>query len=154
VVQAGRPVALDFREPSPDESLQLHQDMLRRAAMDDDTERLRELMPLLAEAQPREDGETTVAGVDAGDRQGVTALMVAAASGCARREKAIGGPGGSLEPPGPLLPHRHNVYMAYSERLPTRLNPLAERICFSQVCRCCGAAAEPGCGRRRRRRDA
>ena len=38
-----------------------------------------------------------------------------------------------LEPPGPLLTHLHTVYMAYSERLPTRLNPLAERTCFSQV---------------------
>ena len=38
-----------------------------------------------------------------------------------------------LEPPGPLLTHLHNFYMAYSERLPTRLNTLAERICFSQV---------------------
>jgi hypothetical protein len=38
---------------------------------------------------------------------------------------------GSLEPPGPLLTHLRTVYMAYSERLPTRLNPLAERACFS-----------------------
>ena len=38
-----------------------------------------------------------------------------------------------LEPPGPLLTHLHTVYIAYSERLPTRLNPLAERTCFSQV---------------------
>ena len=38
-----------------------------------------------------------------------------------------------LEPPGPLLTHIHTVYMAYSERLPTRLNPLAERTCFSQA---------------------
>ena len=38
-----------------------------------------------------------------------------------------------LEPPGPLLTHLHTVYMAYSERLPTRLNPLAERACCSQV---------------------
>ena len=38
-----------------------------------------------------------------------------------------------LEPPGPLLTHLHAVYMAYSECLPTRLNPLAERTCFSQV---------------------
>jgi hypothetical protein len=40
--------------------------------------------------------------------------------------------GGSLEPPGPLLEpplptHLHTVCMAYSEDLPTRLNPLAER---------------------------
>ena len=38
-----------------------------------------------------------------------------------------------LEPSGPLLTHLHTVYMACSERLPTRLNPLAERTCFSQV---------------------
>ena len=49
------------------------------------------------------------------------------------REKQIGGPGGSLEPPGPLLTHLHTIYMAYSECLPTRLNSLAERACFSQV---------------------
>jgi hypothetical protein len=55
------------------------------------------------------------------------------------REQQIGGPGGSLdppapllEPPGPLLTHLHTVYTAYSEHLPTRLNPLAERTCFSQ----------------------
>jgi len=52
---------------------------------------------------------------------------------------SIGGSGGSLEPPGPLLEppgplltHLHTIYMAYSECLPTRLNPLAERTCFSQ----------------------
>ena len=52
------------------------------------------------------------------------------------REKQIGGSGGSLEPPGPLLEppgHLHTVYMAYSEYLPTHLNPLAKRTCFSQV---------------------
>ena len=38
-----------------------------------------------------------------------------------------------LEPPGPLLTHLRTVNMACSERLPTRLNPLAERTCFSQV---------------------
>jgi hypothetical protein len=38
-----------------------------------------------------------------------------------------------LEPSGPLLTHLHTVYMAYYERLPTRLNPLAETTCFSQV---------------------
>ena len=38
-----------------------------------------------------------------------------------------------LEPPGLFLTHLHTVCMAYSERLPTRLNPLAERTCFSQV---------------------
>jgi hypothetical protein len=63
-----------------------------------------------------------------------------AANGGALREKQIGGSGGSLEPPGPLLEppgplltHLHTVYMAYSECLPTRLNPLAERTCFSQA---------------------
>ena len=49
-----------------------------------------------------------------------------------RREIEMGSAGGSLEPPGPLT-HLHTVYMAYSECLPTRLNPLAERTCFSQV---------------------
>jgi hypothetical protein len=56
------------------------------------------------------------------------------------RAQQIGGSGGSLEPPGPLLEppgplltHFYTVYIAYSERLPTRLNPLAERACFSQV---------------------
>jgi hypothetical protein len=55
-------------------------------------------------------------------------------------EKQIGGSGGLLEPPGPLLDppghllaHLHTVCMACSERLPTGLNPLAERTCFSQV---------------------
>jgi hypothetical protein len=44
------------------------------------------------------------------------------------------GSGGSLEPPGPLPTHLHTVYVAYSECLPARLNPLAKRICcFSQV---------------------
>jgi hypothetical protein len=36
-------------------------------------------------------------------------------------------------PPGPLLTHLHTVSIAYSECLPTRLNSLAERTCFSQV---------------------
>jgi hypothetical protein len=49
------------------------------------------------------------------------------------REKQIGGSGGSLDPPRPLLTHLHTVHTAYSECLPTRLNPLAERTCFSQV---------------------
>jgi hypothetical protein len=60
----------------------------------------------------------------------------------ASREKHIGGLGGSLdppgpllEPPGPLLTHLHTVYMVYSEGLLTRLNPLAERTCFSQAAR-------------------
>jgi hypothetical protein len=47
-----------------------------------------------------------------------------------RGEKEIGGSGGSLDPPGPLRTHPHTVYMAYSECLPTRLNPVAERTCF------------------------
>ena len=38
-----------------------------------------------------------------------------------------------LEPPGPLRTHLHTVHMAYCERFPTRLNPLAERTCFCQV---------------------
>jgi hypothetical protein len=49
------------------------------------------------------------------------------------REKEIGGSGGSLGSPGPLLMHLHTVYMLYSECLPTRLKPLAERTCFSQA---------------------
>jgi hypothetical protein len=39
------------------------------------------------------------------------------------REKEIGGSGGSLEPPGPILTHLHTVYMSYSECLPNCLNP-------------------------------
>jgi hypothetical protein len=38
-----------------------------------------------------------------------------------------------LEVTGPLLTHLHTVYMAYSECLPTRLNPLAEGAGFSQA---------------------
>ena len=63
-------------------------------------------------------------------------------------EKEIGGSGGSLEPPGPLFTHLHTVYMGCSERLPTRLNPLAERACFSQV------AGQPPGNRGRARADA
>ena len=48
-------------------------------------------------------------------------------------EKQMRGSGGSLEPPGPLPTHLHTVHMEYSGRLPTRLSPLAERTCFSQV---------------------
>ena len=48
-------------------------------------------------------------------------------------EKHIRGSVGSLEPPGLLPTHLHTVYMAYSECLPTLLNPLTERTCFSQV---------------------
>ena len=55
-----------------------------------------------------------------------------------------------LEPPGPLLTHLHTVYMGYSERLPTRLNLLAERTCFSQVNSHMANAvnADPMCTRR------
>jgi hypothetical protein len=75
--------------------------------------------------------------------------LAATIPGCRRavvdREKQIGGSGGSLAPPGPLLTHLlthlHTVYMAYSECLPTRLNPLAERSCFSQVVEGGGAFA-------------
>ena len=56
------------------------------------------------------------------------------------REQQIGGSGGSLEHPGPLLEppvplltHLHTFCMASSEWLPTRLNPLAEGTCFSQA---------------------
>jgi hypothetical protein len=59
------------------------------------------------------------------------------------REQQIGGSGGSLEPPGPLLTHLRTVCMAYSERLSTRLNPLAEGTCFSQ------APGHQGCRARR-----
>jgi hypothetical protein len=49
-------------------------------------------------------------------------------------EKQIRGSGGSLDPPGPLPTYLHTVYMAYSECLPTRLDPLAERTSrFFQV---------------------
>jgi hypothetical protein len=43
--------------------------------------------------------------------------------------KRSGAQGGSLDPPG-LLTHLHTAYTAYSECLPTRLNPLAERALF------------------------
>jgi hypothetical protein len=72
---------------------------------------------------------------------GLTLLMVFISwCGVMAREKQIGGSGGSLdpprpllEPPGNLLTHLHTVYTVYSGCLPTRLNPLAERTCFSQV---------------------
>ena len=58
------------------------------------------------------------------------------------REQQMGGSGGSIEPPGPLLEppeplltHLHTVYIACYECLPTHLNPLAERTCFSQALR-------------------
>ena len=38
-----------------------------------------------------------------------------------------------LGPSGHLLTHLHTVYVAYYECIPTYLNPLAERTCFSQV---------------------
>ena len=38
-------------------------------------------------------------------------------------EKQIRGSGGSPEPPAPFPMHLHTVYMEYSERLPTLLNP-------------------------------
>ena len=60
----------------------------------------------------------------------VLRLLLAAETG----DKEIWGSGGSLESPGSLLTHLHTVYMAYSECLPTHLNPLlAERTYFSQV---------------------
>ena len=49
-------------------------------------------------------------------------------------EKQIRGSGGSLDPPVPFPMHLHTaVYMVYSECRSTRLTPLAERMCFSQV---------------------
>ena len=56
-----------------------------------------------------------------------------AAQGRRAREQQIVGSGGSPEPPGPLPTHLHTVYMEYSDSLPTPLNPLAERTCFSQA---------------------
>jgi hypothetical protein len=38
-----------------------------------------------------------------------------------------------LNPLGLFITHLHTIYMAYSECIPTRLNPPAERTCFSQV---------------------
>ena len=38
-----------------------------------------------------------------------------------------------LNPFGLVLTHLHTVYMVCSECLPTRLNPLVERTCFSQA---------------------
>ena len=54
----------------------------------------------------------------------------------ADREKHTRGSGGSLEPHGPLPMHLHTAYKEYFECLPTLLNPLAERACFSQVGEC------------------
>jgi hypothetical protein len=61
------------------------------------------------------------------------AAMSASADMVLARETEIGGSGGPLDPPGPIPTHSHTGYMAYSQCLPTRLNPLAERTCFSQV---------------------
>ena len=83
----------------------------------------------------------------AGEEEHHRSLSVAAAALCACfvgaacvsdvmshcGEKQTRGSGGSLEPPGPLLTHLHTVHIAYSECLPTRVNPLAERTCCSQV---------------------
>jgi len=38
-----------------------------------------------------------------------------------------------LKLPGPLPMHLHTAYVEYYECLPTLLDPLAERTCFSQV---------------------
>ena len=48
-----------------------------------------------------------------------------------------------LEPLGPLFTYLHTVYIAYSERLPTSLNPPAERTCFSQVRAAAAEGAPP-----------
>jgi hypothetical protein len=66
----------------------------------------------------------------------LSSAMQSASQG--ERYRGFRGPSGlrgpSLEPPGPLLTQvLHNVYMAYSECIFTRLNPLAERTCFSQA---------------------
>ena len=71
-------------------------------------------------------------------------IGASAIDGTGAREEHIGGSGGSLvdppgpllEPPWPLLTHLHTAYMVYSECLPTRLNPLAERTCFPQAGAC------------------
>jgi hypothetical protein len=70
-------------------------------------------------------------GEEEGEGEEGRRAVAAAASDARSREKRIRGSGGSLEPPGPLLTHLHTVYVAYSEGLPTRLSPLAERTCFS-----------------------
>jgi hypothetical protein len=79
--------------------------------------------------------------------EGAQAGMLHVDAGCAATveacdgEQRIGGSGGSLDPPrppleplGPLPMHLHTVHMEYSGRLPTRLDPLAERACFPQAC--------------------
>jgi hypothetical protein len=50
---------------------------------------------------------------------------------CARQGERDGGYRGLACTPGPLLTHLYTLYMAYSECLPTRVNPVAaERACF------------------------
>jgi hypothetical protein len=76
--------------------------------------------------------------------------------GLPRRKEEIGGSGGSLVTPGPLLTHLHTVYMAYSGCLPTHLNPLADRTCFSQVTHLLARGSPPArqpLGRRGRAQD-
>jgi hypothetical protein len=100
------------------------------------------LEPINNNTEPRRldgaTGETQLRAVTA-ERDALAAALaerdaeVAGLRAALAREKQTGGSGGSLEPPGPLLTHLHTVHTAYSERLPTRLNPLAERTCFSQV---------------------
>jgi hypothetical protein len=70
----------------------------------------------------------------------VRAVGLPPPAGVLLREKQIGGSGGSLEPPvplleppGTLLTRLQTVYIAYFECLPTRLSPLAERTCFPLV---------------------
>ena len=80
---------------------------------------------LVVEGEEGEGGGTGISRTE-------NARAVAAAASDARsREKEMGGPGGSLEPPWPLITHLHTMYIEYSEGLPTRLNPLAGRTCFS-----------------------
>jgi hypothetical protein len=66
------------------------------------------------------------------------------------QEGSLEPPGPLLGPPGPLLTHLHTVYMAYSERLPARLNPLAERACVSLPgTSCCARCSSWPSGSRR-----
>jgi hypothetical protein len=93
-----------------------------------------------------------------GPRRAGERRPAAGRGGVGAREQQIGGSGGPLEPPGPLLEppgplltHLHTVCMAYSGCLPTRLNPLAERTCFSQAgAHRVGARRERGAGGRGR----
>ena len=85
-----------------------------------------------------------VAGADSARCAGITSPFSGDAgekTAVLERAKEIGGSGGSLEPPGPLLTHFRTVYMAYSECPPTLLNPLAERTLFLP------GAREGGAGR-------